>query len=184
MASTFDDTFREELLGDQLRDVFLHWNKIRGNRAMPERREVDPAEIRRALCRVWIYEREEDGEFRCRLAGEEINTAYGKPLQGRLAREMIGPKFDEIVEPRWNYVLDRGAFFHGYSVESAAGHPIERLCLPLADKDGRPKFVFGASHYFDSTAAKLYQNSFKFISLNVIFYHLPTFQRMLENAPV
>lgn len=184
MAVELNDRFREEQLGEMLRVVFRHWDDVRGDRVMPERRDIDPVQLRRTLSRIWIYEREENMDFRCRLAGEDINTAYGRPIQNRLARDVIGPKFDEVVRRRWDYALDRSALYHGFSKDSAAGPTIERLCVPLADKDGRPKFVFGVSLYFDSAAPKLDQDSFNFISLDVKFYGMPTFQRLSEDAPI
>ncbi|WP_161973889.1 PAS domain-containing protein [Hwanghaeella grinnelliae] len=166
-----------------LRIAFRHWNEVRGDRVMPERREIDPLELRRTLTRTWLYEREDDMTYRCRLAGEEINSAYGRPIQSRLARDVIGPKFDAVVRLRWDYALDRGAVYHGFSKSSAVGPTIERLCVPLADSDGTPRFVFGVSQYFDSAAPKLDQNSFNFISLDVNFYEIPTFQRLFEDVP-
>lgn len=183
MNVTIDNVFREELLCEKLRVVFRHWNSARGAQAMPARRSIDPLEMHQALPRLWIYEREDDGLFRCRIAGEEINAAYGRPIQGRLAREVIGPKFDEVVGPRFHYVLNNAAFYHGYSVESPSGQTIERICLPLADKDGVPRFVFGASQYFDSSAPKLYQDSYVFISLDVTFYRVGDLARISEGTP-
>ena len=184
MSVELNDRFHEEQLGEMLRVAFRHWDAVRGDRVMPERRDIDPLELRRTLPRTWIYEREDNMDFRCRLAGEEINTAYGRPIQNRLARDVIGPKFDEVVRPRWDYALDRGALYHGFSKSSAAGPTIERLCVPLADKDGRPRFVFGVSEYCDSAAPKLDQDSFNFISLDVKFYRIPTFQRLSEDTPI
>lgn len=175
--------FRGEQLGETLRQVFLHWNAIRGERVMPARHEIDPTEFGRALSRIWIYEREDDDEFRCRLAGEEINAAYGRSIQGALARDLVGPKYDELVLARWNYVLDQAAFYHGYSADSSSGEAIERMCLPLADKDGKPRFVFGASQYFDYAAPRLYQDTFQYVTLHVSFYRIPTLERITEGAP-
>lgn len=183
MSIVAETMFREEHLGEDLRQVFRHWNDLRGDRAMPERREIDPIAMRRALSRVWIYEREDSGIFRCRLSGEEINTAYGRRIQGQLASDVIGPKYDDLVRIRWEYMLEQGAFYHGFSKETAGGRTIERLCLPLADSRGKPSFAFGASQYFNSAAARLYPDSFSYISLDVRFYRLPGFERILENAP-
>lgn len=177
--SKFDsDFFPEHLLSSRFRSVFRHWNALRGDRLMPARSEIDPMAIRSALPCIWIYEREADGVFRCRLAGEEINTANGRSIQGLTAREIIGPKFDQVLHKRWNYILDKPSIFHGNTTNSPARRVVERLCLPLSDASGRPKFTVGLTDYYDVVPLARESNIIQELPLHVAFYAIPDLRRV------
>ena len=59
----------------------LAWWKAKSGRGLPERAAIDPVEFRRHLSRLALLD-VEDGDFRFRLAGEELQARYGS-LRGR-----------------------------------------------------------------------------------------------------
>ncbi|RVU34767.1 PAS domain-containing protein [Hwanghaeella grinnelliae] len=178
MSKFETDVFPEHLLSDRFKSVFRHWNDIRGDRQMPARSDIDPMEIRSALPCIWIYERADDGVFRCRLAGEEINTANGRSIQGLTAREIIGPKFDQILSKRWAYILDTPAIFHGNTTNSPARRVVERMCLPLSDAEGNPRFNMGVTDYYDVVPMARESEIIMELPLHVAFYTIPDLQRI------
>ncbi len=63
--------------------LFSYWNKLRGARSAPERRNVDPTKIRSALSSTFILEAEKDQNFVFRLAGSHLCSTYCRELKGR-----------------------------------------------------------------------------------------------------
>jgi len=67
----------------QSKKLYNYWNNLRGNRVAPERREIEPSDIRDILTDTFILEI--DHVYRSisfRLAGTRLCTAHGKELKG------------------------------------------------------------------------------------------------------
>lgn len=64
------------------RALYDYWNRLRGERAAPERGEVAPGEIRHILGDTFILDID-GGEPRFRLAGTRLCTLVGEDLKGR-----------------------------------------------------------------------------------------------------
>ncbi|MBB3234597.1 PAS domain-containing protein [Phyllobacterium endophyticum] len=67
---------------DGTNELFGYWNRLRGTRAAPERREVAPASIGKNLADTFIIQALGHGEPRFRLAGTRICSIYGRELRG------------------------------------------------------------------------------------------------------
>ena len=63
--------------------LYTYWNEIRGSRSAPDRKDIDPTQIREALANTFILELDDAGEFMFRLAGSHLCTAYSRELKGR-----------------------------------------------------------------------------------------------------
>lgn len=63
--------------------LFDYWNRLRGSRSAPERKDVDPTRIRQALSNTFILESNEGSDFSFRLAGSHLCSAYCRELKGR-----------------------------------------------------------------------------------------------------
>lgn len=63
--------------------LYDYWNKLRGSRSAPDRRDIDPTQIREALANTFILELNDRSEFDFRLAGSHICAAYARELKGR-----------------------------------------------------------------------------------------------------
>lgn len=127
------------------------WLGFRGDRAMPRRRDIDPAAFPDLLAKSYLYERyDRDAtgyRYRCVLAGEDIHQAWNGTIMGRDVAEMFDAKDLPKVDARWSFILDRPAALHGYQHEPEVTTSAERLLLPVTDDDDNPCFVFGATIY-------------------------------------
>ena len=130
-----------------LHSLLDHWIEVRGTRVMPTRDDIDPTRIASSLPYLWICRRGEDGEFTCVLAGEEIQLAWGHSIMNRPMAEFFGDDYGSVVKGRLNRVLDTPAIQHAVFRVGDQLKSVERLCLPVADGDGRPIQVFGGSVY-------------------------------------
>ena len=104
---------------------------------MPAWRDIDPVELGRNLRYVWAwkYDRASD-HFTGRLAGEEIDRAFGKSLRGADMATFFPPEGAALVIPRHRRVALEPAFMHGEGMVFAhVGRTLigERIIMPLAE---------------------------------------------------
>jgi len=116
------------------------WNEIRsGPDTLPTKEDLDPVLLGRAglLPFLWLVERQPDGDWRYRLAGESINGLHGHSLRGRTITEVFGAGRDRQVGRRWSFCIDDRMALRTYG--RIYGHKQtytgERIVLPLK---GRP----------------------------------------------
>lgn len=118
-------------------DFCRHWLEIRQGRPVPHKQHFDPAAIPACLPHTWLYQyNPAQDEFTCRLAGEEVNLAWGKSIKGMTLRNIVGAEDAPTIHARWKHLLERPAILHGNRNERLSRHwhmNAERLILPLAD---------------------------------------------------
>lgn len=131
-----------------LRDLYLHWRLCSADgRTVPGRAAMDMLALPGVvLPHAFIYEREADGRFRCRLAGTRFAEELGYEPTGQYLDTRLDTRpgrrrielFEECLDvPRALYYRARlGVIGHDHR-ESG------RLLLPVAGGDGATRFVFG-----------------------------------------
>ena len=143
--------FFDSIQSEALRTLARQWEAARGTRRMPAFRDIDPVEIGRHLRYVWSwrYDRVADG-FTGRLAGEEIDRAFGKSLRGMKMTEFYTPEVFAIVFPRHRRVVTEPGFMHGTGMVFARmGYTMagERIGLPLAEDGEIGDGIIGGTFY-------------------------------------
>jgi hypothetical protein len=85
------------------RELYDYWNGRRGEEAMPERADIDPAAIRRILADTFVLAVEPGQNPRFRVAGTKVCELFGRELRGddfmglwgeadaRQVREIVAP---------------------------------------------------------------------------------------------
>jgi hypothetical protein len=135
-----------------LLDVLAWWQAARPVGGVPHRRAIDPRAFPRALPCVWLCDYDPGaGEFRYRLAGEDVNAVFGRPLKGlTLAAAFPSAAGVEAVRATLWRVIAEPAVGHAEGPVYAwlgRQRPGERLILPLLDDAGRRTAVLGATRY-------------------------------------
>jgi len=133
--TTFDDLIRP---GDPeiLRRLVTYWRHLRGDRAMPSFKEIDPVEIPWALSRIYVLDVLPDGDMVYRLAGDDVARRYGGTLKGRRIFDLFPKRNAEMILSRWRLVADQGMGVYTDSIHpTALGNLISarRVTLPLGD---------------------------------------------------
>jgi hypothetical protein len=141
----------DAIRSEPLRVLARQWEAARGNRRLPAFRDIDPVEIGRHLRYVWAwkYDRASNG-FTGRLAGEEIDRAFGKSLRGMVMTEFYTPDVYAVVFPRHHRVVTEPAFFHGTGMVFARmGYTMggERIGLPLSEDGETGDGIIGGTFY-------------------------------------
>ncbi|AMJ63568.1 PAS domain-containing protein [Bosea sp. PAMC 26642] len=127
--------------------VYEYWNALRGERAAPERGEIEPGALRHALADTFVLENEQIGPV-FRLAGTRLCALMGHELRGRpfagLWQEVEAQgDMRRLVQT----VMDETAgAVAGLSAETRDGAPVylELLLLPLRYRGRTHARVLGA----------------------------------------
>jgi hypothetical protein len=143
--------FFDSIRSEALRTLARHWEAARGTRRMPAFRDIDPIAIGRHLRYVWSWKYDRDADaFTGRLAGEEIDRAFGKSLRGMPMVDFYTPDVFAVVFPRHRRVVLEPGFFHGTGMVFARlGYNMEgeRIGLPLAEDGEVGDGILGGTFY-------------------------------------
>jgi len=143
--------FFDSIRSEALRVLASQWAAARGSRRMPAFRDIDPIGIGRHLRYIWAwkYDRGQDS-FTGRLAGEEIDRAFGKSLRGMEMTGFYAPEVYAVVFPRHRRVVTEPSFFHGTGMVFARmGSTVsgQRIGLPLSDDGDIGDGIIGGTFY-------------------------------------
>jgi hypothetical protein len=120
-------------------ELFQYGNAVRGNRDLPRRDEIAPADIRSLLPDLFILQRQPDGTIRFRLAGTRVCTLFGYELRDQqfsvLWQETETAEITRIAE---RVMTQCAPMLISASGKTAAGDALELelLLAPLASADG------------------------------------------------
>src|SRR5262249_23478115 len=108
------DLFLAGIEAQELRAIASHWQAARGAKRLPAWRDIDALALGRNIRYVWSwkYDRAADS-FTGRLAGEEIDLAFGKSLRNAAMRDFYSPQVYDLVFPRHRRVVTELGFMYG-----------------------------------------------------------------------
>lgn len=120
-------------------ELFRYWNTVRGDRDLPRRDEIAPAEIRSLLPELFILQRQADGAIRFRLAGTRLCTMFG----GELRDQQFAVLWQQAEKAEITRIAERVMTQCAPVLISACGETavgetldLELLLTPLASADG------------------------------------------------
>ncbi|HZB91378.1 MAG TPA: PAS domain-containing protein [Stellaceae bacterium] len=133
-------SFESHLDDPLLREVYAYWRQKRAARRMPQRRQIDPADVPRLLPHLSISEVIDAGQrFRYRLVGTAVARALGRDPTGHCIDDTAGADTGDPVGALHRTVCrERVALF---ATNALAGRThvqyrvVRRLLLPLSEDD-------------------------------------------------
>lgn len=130
--------------------LLRHWAEQRGGLLMP-RSALDPAAIKPCLPHIWLaqYQPAED-DFVFRLAGEQVNEAWGINVAGKRPRDFMPAASAVTAGGIYRRILFTPAVhvsFRRIEPSERQEKGAERLVVPLSDADGGPWGIAGMSLY-------------------------------------
>jgi len=132
-------------LGDNLKALLAYWRSKCGARAMPARRDIDPAEIPRLLPWVMLLDAQL-GRVRYRLVGARIENAYGIAMTGKSIEEILPQGRLSFAQRTTSLTFADGCRLASYCPMITA-RGIEfgatRLMLPLSDDGAHVDMILG-----------------------------------------
>lgn len=134
------DAIKSHLLFDEPKSLLDHWLSLWPDppNALPERTDLDPISIIRALPHVFVIDKLPDsGRLHYRLAGEGINSRYESGIIGKHLDEITPPEIQDRVNAYFNACIDLPAVVLLSGILFAErDNPAygERLLLPIRDE--------------------------------------------------
>jgi hypothetical protein len=130
--------------------LYRYWDRIRGQRRMPTRSDVDPVDIARILPVVGLIERRDEGYF-WRLIGTEIAEHFGRHLTGERYGAHFSPAhFIDATRESFDAAFERELpVFDEFVYRSDLGwtHAVSRLVCPLAADQTHPPMIIHTRLY-------------------------------------
>jgi hypothetical protein len=125
-----------------LKELYDHWEGLRGSRIAPKRSEIDPRRIENVLERAFILECPDQGEVRFRIAGMALGDLMGMEVRGMPAHAIIRPE----GRADFNAVIARLCAtpeIADVTLSGPAGIQADMLLLPMMGQDLRVSRVLG-----------------------------------------
>lgn len=120
-----------------LRQLYDYWQKKRGNRAMPSRADIDPAELRAVLPHLMLTDIVDGGRrFRYRLVGTAVAESFGKNMTGMHIDELMTGTYRQFIEGLYRDIVEKKRPVYSestYFSHQSAQMWAQRLMLPLSD---------------------------------------------------
>jgi hypothetical protein len=130
-----------------IRQLFDYWNERRGRRPAPDRADIEPGAIRRALADTFILSLDERAGHPFRIAGTRVCAAFGRELKNEAFLDLWAADCRKQVRDLLNVVANEtvGVVASARGASTAGtGHDVELLVLPLTHRGRTNARVLGA----------------------------------------
>lgn len=135
--------------------LFDYWNTMRAGRPAPLRSEIEPGAIRRVLPHVFILERQDEQNYRFRLAGTGLCSVYGMEFRGHNLLSMWENECHATLQQALNSVVANANVAiveYTAATNDQREATFEMILLPLAQDNGAITRVLGAAVPVDEFA--------------------------------
>ena len=129
------------------KELFDYWNRGRGNRAVPDRADIEPAAIRRVLADTFMLSVDARAGHPFRIAGTRVCATFGRELKNEAFLNLWAAESRQEVRDLLDVVTNEAvgavAGARGTTTEGTA-HDVEVLVLPLSHRGLTNARVLGA----------------------------------------
>ena len=128
------------------RDLHAFWDRVRGERAAPERTEIDPVAIRSLLGDTFMLEADPARHYPFCLAGERINGLFNRGMKDTSFIELWPMQERRQIASLCASVCDDTVPIVAGLVVAPQGHdplPLEMLLLPLRHRGKTHSRILG-----------------------------------------
>lgn len=136
----------DELPDPRLARGLQYWNRIRGDRPMPSRRDIRPGEILPLLPHVFLIDVFHPPlRFRVRLAGTEVTSRFGEEVTGRFLDEIdLGGRAEPILADYAAVLAERAPVvsYEEYVRRDGRYMHYRRLLCPLSTDGSEVDMMF------------------------------------------
>ncbi|MEM7177620.1 MAG: PAS domain-containing protein [Pseudomonadota bacterium] len=144
-----------DMLHTETRALFAYWDRLRGDRDVPFRTEIDPRDMDCDARYLFILESLGNGNIRFRLAGSAIGDAFGMELRGMSIRAIMEGKSRQNISALVEEVLDEPGVGYARLIEdNELATNWEMVLLPLKSDFGSVNRVIGALHPISGTPSQ------------------------------
>ena len=130
-----------------MKRLYDYWERTRGSRPMPERKDIDPVEMQFILGHIALIDIvPRPARFRVRLQGTEFVWWTGCDLTGRTLDALPLPDIRALADKCLGQVADSGVPWHGSERRMLDDRlrVFEALILPLAAEGDQATMLLAA----------------------------------------
>ncbi len=142
-----DNTALPEVLPDLLQEFLGYWDSKRGDRELPARSDIDPADIKHMLPGICILDIEyNDTGFnraRFRLAGTEIIEMAGFEVTGHYVDEIVAEEIYQEIQEQFKGLVSSNKPSYRRFRWPGSPREYERVMVPVGEPGSRPKQLIG-----------------------------------------
>jgi len=113
------------------RDLYDYWGRLKGERAAPDRAEIDPVAIRHILPDIFIIEVDPERRLPLRLCGARVNALWQREQKGRLFLGWWTAQRQEAAAEAIRRVIDTETPLVAQARTALGASEFELLLLPL-----------------------------------------------------
>ena len=127
--------------------LFSYWDSLRGQRAAPERGDIEPGEIRHILADTFILEIGADNRASFRLGGTRLCALFGRELKGQALHGLWPADAQDEMQHFIDIVVDETASLVVGLVgttDDDATVDLEMILLPLRHRGKTNARLMGA----------------------------------------
>lgn len=156
--------FVENIPEAQIRDIFQYWLDRRPADGVPTRGSIDPRTIpSEYLPYLFLYQRDEQGRFVCKLMGTELVEAMGRDETGRYLDCKQDPTASDDCLSLFLHALEtRCPVYFRHRAKAGNGLPrlFARIVLPLSSKGNVADQIFGMALFDTAMETRNAEGSF------------------------
>lgn len=148
--SRFIDQFELENISiDKMRCIYEYWLKIKGNKELPSRGDINPADITAVLPHITLVRVEEDGRYKLTLVGSENAKLAEENVTGKYLDEI--PLLHQYAKERYDWVVEnkKPYIYQGdlkWSEKEYLDYSI--IGLPLSNDNEKVNGIMFAGFYY------------------------------------
>lgn len=148
--SRFIDQFELENISiDKMRCIYEYWLKIKGNKELPSRDDINPADITSVLRHITLVRVEENGRYKLTLVGSENAKVAEENVTGKYLDEI--PLLHQYAKERYDWVVEnkKPYIYQGdlkWSEKEYLDYSI--IGLPLSNDNEKVNGIMVAGFYY------------------------------------
>lgn len=135
--------------------LYEYWRKMKGSRAAPARRDIQPTDFPALLPNIFIFDVEyEPRDYVLRLLGTQLVRGLGKDFTGAHFDEMYQGGVAETLRRQYDWVVSRWEPVYDRLDASWMDKDYiyyDRLLLPLSDTGERVDKLLGCALFITSS---------------------------------
>lgn len=137
-----------DIVSRDLRQLVDYWDRIRGDRLFPMRRDFDPVEVPKLLRNIRLADVEMGGVFRFRLYSSDSTNPDRRDMTGLTTNDYEDTGFGDLVTRHYAAVAADGVARCWYIKASVATGDYEyhRVVLPLSRTGEKCDILLVKSH--------------------------------------
>lgn len=129
------------------RAIHAYWSGVRGERDVPDRRDIEPAALRQHLPDLFILEQVSGSAPLFRLAGTRLCALFGRELRATAFDSLFAPEVRDRIRRSCDAVTAqrRAAVVRASTCgQSSRQAAVEILLLPITSQSSQVDRIFGA----------------------------------------